>query len=550
MSIILRKGRLTQQPLYPAPLDRDDSLTTDLAFAVNPAVGPFDSVAGAWASTWNRAQVATAQGLALYGAGVGQVAEWSYGPIVGSNGNGSGGITFAVLANPFAEARESCLIGVIMNGAPYKQIALYANMDGNAGGALSGTLSVEAYNSANQGYGNASGVVDGQFHVFVGVFRSGVDATLYVDGVDATSSFGAGVGGTGLGDFGTDASSRISVGSESYNSTTRIVNCQLPFAAAWNRALTREEVIRLNERVWRVWRAPTRRLWAVSATTAATGTVAYTNANDTLAASGTTTVTGTLAKTNANDTSAASGATTVTGSLSKTNANDTSSASGTTTITGTLARTNANDSVSASGSVGSAVSGTLAYTNANDTSTASGTTTVTGSLAKTNANDSSSATGTTTIAGSLAKTNADDTVSASGTVTSGSTGTVAYTNKNDTLSASGTTTILGSLAQTNRNDSLAASGIVNSGIIIESALTDGVTTTIRIKKPGVPTGTPDWLKTLLEIILGRRGNKIAVPAEQNLTFSSTPTQAECQALYSYVNQVRDSLDSLVNRLDS
>lgn len=146
-----------------------------------------------------------------------------------------------------------------------------------------------------------------------------------------------------------------------------------------------------------------------------TGTVAYTNANDTSAASGTTTVTGSLARTNANDSSAASGTTTVTGTLARTNANDTSSASGTTTVTGTLARTNANDTSSASGSVGGGSSGTLAYTNANDTPSASGTTTVIGTLARTNANDSVSASGAAgVVSGTVAVTNRDDTATAEG----------------------------------------------------------------------------------------------------------------------------------------
>ncbi len=70
-----------------------------------------------------------------------------------------------------------------------------------------------------------------------------------------------------------------------------------------------------------------------------------------------------------------------------------------------------------------------------------------------------------------------------------------------------------------------------------------------LKKPGIPTGTPDWLKTMIEILTGRRCNKIAVPPLQNLTFSATATKAECEALYSYVNDIRASLDSLVNRLD-
>lgn len=99
----------------------------------------------------------------------------------------------------------------------------------------------------------------------------------------------------------------------------------------------------------------------------------------------------------------------VTGTLAKTNANDTVSASGTTTIVGSLAKTNANDTCTASGTVGAlGVTGSLATTNANDTSAASGTTTVVGSVSKTNTNDSVSASGTTTIVGSLAKTNAND----------------------------------------------------------------------------------------------------------------------------------------------
>jgi hypothetical protein len=97
---------------------------------------------------------------------------------------------------------------------------------------------------------------------------------------------------------------------------------------------------------------------------------------------------------------------------------------------------------------------------------------------------------------------------------------------------------------------LGGTSVISMIGIVPDAFLDSMVVSTAIKKPGVPTGTPEWLKTIIEIILGRRGNKIAVPAQQNLTFSSTPTQAECQALYSYVNQVRDSLDSLVNRLDS
>ena len=62
--------------------------------------------------------------------------------------------------------------------------------------------------------------------------------------------------------------------------------------------------------------------------------------------------TGTIASTNANDSVSASGTSTTFGTISRTNANDTITASGTTGTTGTIARTNANDSVSASGDAG------------------------------------------------------------------------------------------------------------------------------------------------------------------------------------------------------
>lgn len=87
------------------------------------------------------------------------------------------------------------------------------------------------------------------------------------------------------------------------------------------------------------------------------------------------------------------------------------------------------------------------------------------------------------------------------------------------------------------------------GIVVDAFLSSMGRST-AIKKPGIPVNTPEWLKTLLEILIGRRNNKITVPKFEELTFSSTPTKAECEALYSYVNSVRSSLESLINRFDS
>ncbi|HEY6044376.1 MAG TPA: hypothetical protein VIU43_05720 [Nitrosospira sp.] len=94
-----------------------------------------------------------------------------------------------------------------------------------------------------------------------------------------------------------------------------------------------------------------------------------------------------------------------------------------------------------------------------------------------------------------------------------------------------------------------AGAISQAGVVIDLWSSSPAVSSV-IRKPGIPAGTPAWLKIFLEIIAGRRGNRIAVPPRQNLTFSAIPTKAECEALYSYVNDVRGSLDALVNRLDS
>lgn len=70
------------------------------------------------------------------------------------------------------------------------------------------------------------------------------------------------------------------------------------------------------------------------------------------------------------------------------------------------------------------------------------------------------------------------------------------------------------------------------------------------QKPGIPAGTEEWLKTMLEILTGRRGNSIDVPEIPDLTFSATPTQAECEALYASLKKTRDALNEFKKRLDS
>lgn len=78
-----------------------------------------------------------------------------------------------------------------------------------------------------------------------------------------------------------------------------------------------------------------------------------------------------------------------------------------------------------------------------------------------------------------------------------------------------------------------------------------------MRAPNIPDTngqpTPELVRAVkdnLEILTGRRGNAIKVPELRILTFSATPTQAECEALMAYVNAwaiaVRDAIDGRLN----
>jgi len=325
--------------------------------------------------------------------------------------------------------------------------------NGSSNGWSLFTSGTDMYLSGNHYSGDllASGWATGTFYHGAARYKAGVGPSIFRNGTKIASS---GITLSGI----SNPTNPFLVG-QLRVSSPRFITARFSYFYLFDRYLSDDLIKSLQVNPWQIFEAePVVEIYPAAAS-GSTGTVNYTNVNDTVSASGTTTVTGSLATTNANDTcaasgsagavsgtvaytnaddtSAASGTTTVTGSLAKTNANDTVSASGTTTIVGSSATTNADDTCASSGSVGNAVSGSVNYTNANDSVSASGTTTVTGSLSRTNANDTVAASGTTTVLGSSSTTNANDTLLASGIVGS-VTGTVAYTNNNDTCSASGT----------------------------------------------------------------------------------------------------------------
>lgn len=94
---------------------------------------------------------------------------------------------------------------------------------------------------------------------------------------------------------------------------------------------------------------------------------------------------------------------------------------------------------------------------------------------------------------------------------------------------------------------------VDLGIVVDpfvAATTKTAFTATEIQKPGIPSDAQPWLKTTLEILMGRRGNAIDVPEIPDLTFSSTPTQAQCEALYASLKATREALNQLKGRFDS
>ncbi len=91
---------------------------------------------------------------------------------------------------------------------------------------------------------------------------------------------------------------------------------------------------------------------------------------------------------------------------------------------------------------------------------------------------------------------------------------------------------------------------VDLGVIVDAFLTTRTASPFAIKKAGIPANTDPWLRTNMEILMGRRGNAVAIPAKPTITFSATPTKEECEALYNYANEMHTALNKIITRFDS
>lgn len=159
--------------------------------------------------------------------------EWPGQFITTSNGVGTGDFTIMIVANPSVGPGVEYLLSQKNDSAgyPYAQCILLANSDAN-GNYSPGAACFYTY-SGSQVSCAAASQVDGNYHVWMGV-RVGTTLQLWRDGSLIASSSGVAQGLV-------QANRVMNIGSRGYD-TSESYRGRALAAAAWNRALTPEEI--------------------------------------------------------------------------------------------------------------------------------------------------------------------------------------------------------------------------------------------------------------------------------------------------------------------
>lgn len=190
-----------------------------------------------------------------------------------------------------------------------------------------------------------------------------------------------------------------------------------------------------------------------------TGTLAVTEADDTLSSAGKLAIKGTLAVTESGDTLSSTATLAIKGTLAVTEAGDTLSSTGALAIKGTLSVTEAGDTLSATGGA-SPIIGTLSVTEANDTLSSTAKLSIAGTLSVTEAGDTLLSSAVLAIKGTLNVVEADDTLSAIGSGVGVITGSLFVIEQDDTLFS---TTLMGKFGSADiyeEGDTLSSAGKV------------------------------------------------------------------------------------------
>jgi hypothetical protein len=164
-----------------------------------------------------------------------------YNPIIG---DGAGNVTMAVIANPVANSDASGRLLTCLGASNYGlDLAQNFTWDGNV------AKGVLVFATRNTAFGGAHSTVvnDGNYHVIVGRLSAG-SASVYWDGADVTAARGA------L----TNAfvpNSRIRLGDFAGGDFNVSAGCSIALWAAWNRALTAQEIAAFSADPWFALRA-------------------------------------------------------------------------------------------------------------------------------------------------------------------------------------------------------------------------------------------------------------------------------------------------------
>ena len=156
-----------------------------------------------------------------------------YAPITTSDGAGSGDFTMLSLCNPTPAATVAVALHQRLSGGAANQASLYPNTD-NAGAAEAGAFAFNTWSTARSAVA-ASGVVDGNWHTWIGVRKAGV-MSLYRDGVlIASSSMTVRNIYSATADF--------CIGGSPHTATVGLaITDDIGITGAWNRALSDAEI--------------------------------------------------------------------------------------------------------------------------------------------------------------------------------------------------------------------------------------------------------------------------------------------------------------------
>lgn len=233
-----------QQPQEAVGIDWANPITRGLCFVAVYSDGSLTNLAAGDRGAYGASAVSGvgAAGRTLYATAQPYAASWP-GALVTSDGAGTGDYTLLSFSAPAAEGDISSLISQASGST---QLYLLSNTN-TSYGASAGTLTLGEYDGNNPMF-EAPGVVDGGWHVFVGV-RSGTTRYIDCDGVQVGTGTGVAARVYASGAF------LYSSGIYGYTNWTRPHPHVMQ--AAWNRALTPAERGDIGRNPWQVF-APRR----------------------------------------------------------------------------------------------------------------------------------------------------------------------------------------------------------------------------------------------------------------------------------------------------